>query len=383
MALANAGALIASWGYKVLCVDWDLEAPGLHIYFRGLMDQKNADGLLDLVEAFRSAGSVDWRRYLTDVRLPNGVRNLDLITAGRRDDSYVRRVQEVDWQALYDKHRFGNFLETMRGEWIDAYDFILVDSRTGITDIGGICTVALPDTLVLLFTANDQNLEGVADFTNRVIKERDRLPFDRYRLQVLPVAARFDLSAEYERTQDWLSKFARQLEPFYADWTGWPAKEVLNQTRIPYIPYWSFGEGLPAIERGTVDPQDVGHSLGALAALIRLKLSAVEAIGENVQLLIKQARGPHRVLLLADSEDTLYRDELAERLKPLEQAGHIRVVKDLDPDPEWRSQEYNVDRGFDLMVPFMSPKLFHAHKDLMMTLMRVERLVPAWAHPPI
>jgi MinD-like ATPase involved in chromosome partitioning or flagellar assembly len=29
MALANVGVTLASWGYSVLCVDWDLEAPGL------------------------------------------------------------------------------------------------------------------------------------------------------------------------------------------------------------------------------------------------------------------------------------------------------------------------------------------------------------------
>jgi MinD-like ATPase involved in chromosome partitioning or flagellar assembly len=32
--LANIGTLLANWGYQVLCVDWDLEAPGLHHYFQ-------------------------------------------------------------------------------------------------------------------------------------------------------------------------------------------------------------------------------------------------------------------------------------------------------------------------------------------------------------
>jgi len=33
MALANVAVLLASWDKKVLVVDWDLEAPGLHQYF--------------------------------------------------------------------------------------------------------------------------------------------------------------------------------------------------------------------------------------------------------------------------------------------------------------------------------------------------------------
>ena len=37
MALANAAWILASNGYRVLAVDWDLEAPGLHRYFAPFM----------------------------------------------------------------------------------------------------------------------------------------------------------------------------------------------------------------------------------------------------------------------------------------------------------------------------------------------------------
>jgi hypothetical protein len=36
---------------------------------------------------------------------------------------------------------------------------------------------------------------------------------------------------------------------------------------------WSFGEKLPAIEKGTNDPEDVGFSLETLAALVAQKFS--------------------------------------------------------------------------------------------------------------
>ena len=31
--LANVAVLLARWGCRVLCIDFDLEAPGLHFYF--------------------------------------------------------------------------------------------------------------------------------------------------------------------------------------------------------------------------------------------------------------------------------------------------------------------------------------------------------------
>lgn len=49
LALANVAAALAGWGYRVLALDWDLEAPGLSHYFRTWVDAP-AFGLVDLVE---------------------------------------------------------------------------------------------------------------------------------------------------------------------------------------------------------------------------------------------------------------------------------------------------------------------------------------------
>src|SRR5499425_2902145 len=50
MALANIGWILASNGKRVLTVDWDLEAPGLHRYFRPFLADPGlaeTDGLID------------------------------------------------------------------------------------------------------------------------------------------------------------------------------------------------------------------------------------------------------------------------------------------------------------------------------------------------
>jgi Mrp family chromosome partitioning ATPase len=38
MAMANVAWLLALSGARVLAIDWDLEAPGLHRYFRPFLD---------------------------------------------------------------------------------------------------------------------------------------------------------------------------------------------------------------------------------------------------------------------------------------------------------------------------------------------------------
>src|SRR5687768_6487561 len=55
MLLANVAWILASNGYRVLTVDWDLEAPGLHRYFAPfLIDKKleSSDGIIDMITHF-------------------------------------------------------------------------------------------------------------------------------------------------------------------------------------------------------------------------------------------------------------------------------------------------------------------------------------------
>ena len=61
---------------------------------------------------------------------------------------------------FYEEKNGGYIIEELRNEWRSEFDFVLVDSRTGVTDIGGICTIQLPDILVLVFTATWQSLNG-------------------------------------------------------------------------------------------------------------------------------------------------------------------------------------------------------------------------------
>ena len=76
MGLANIGAVLGAWGYKVLLVDWDLEAPGLEYYFQrqvNLADVLASPGLIDLLHGMRggaAAGMEGWRECVVPISLP-------------------------------------------------------------------------------------------------------------------------------------------------------------------------------------------------------------------------------------------------------------------------------------------------------------------------
>jgi hypothetical protein len=182
MVLANVAWILAMRGLRVLVIDWDLEAPGIHRYYRPFLpdpEMTETSGLIDFFVHFVEAASlkaiqtqettpwffdcIDLLRYSTalDHEFPeNGV--LDFVGAGQQGPTYGPRVNTFQWGKFYDKLGGGVFLEAVKLRLREDYDFVLIDSRTGISDTSGICTVQMPDDLVVGFTLNRQSIFGAA-----------------------------------------------------------------------------------------------------------------------------------------------------------------------------------------------------------------------------
>lgn len=290
MALANASVLLAQWGHSVLVVDWDLEAPGLERFYGAIKRDINAvramkSGILELIESGADGQGLNWRDCLLDIDVPKGSGRLALLTAGRDDAGYSARLQSLNFPELFDRHDLGSYIEQLRNEWTSEFDFVLVDSRTGVTDIGGICTVHLADVLVLLFTANDSSTEGVKYIVERARAAQARLPVERRRLLAVPVPSRDESRTEYKKATEWKDRYAREFGDLYRDWlpSGTNENEAIEQLRIPYIPYWSFGERLPVVEEGTSDRASLGYAYQILARVLAARLDWFEALkGETL-----------------------------------------------------------------------------------------------------
>lgn len=289
MALANIATLMSQWGYNVLIVDWDLEAPGLEFFFQNYVSisMENVlqkEGVLDLLYKFLN-GQLDATQVpdlegcLIEINVPDCKTPLHFLTAGKRDAEYTGRVSSLDLEAFYEQDG-GYFLETLREHLKQTYDFVLIDSRTGITDIGGICTIQLPDILVLLFTATEQSLQGIVNIAQKTVVARQNLPVNRLSLLCLPVPCRFDDREEFELSKSWLKRFSEELSMLYEDWLPDSVNiiEVLTFSKIPYMSYFSFGEKLPVLEQGTVDTAGLGYAYENLASLLVNKLQRVEQL---------------------------------------------------------------------------------------------------------
>jgi hypothetical protein len=137
---------------------------------------------------------------------------------------------------LYTRLGGGVLLETVRKRLKREYDFVLIDSRTGVSDTSGICTVQMPDQLVVCFTCNNQSIRGAAAVVESIVEQRGTRD-----LQVFPVLMRVDIS-EKEKL-DASRAYARQTFLGYPNHLDLDRRErYWRKSEILYHSYYAYEE---------------------------------------------------------------------------------------------------------------------------------------------
>ncbi|MEU4693645.1 FxSxx-COOH system tetratricopeptide repeat protein [Actinoplanes sp. NPDC023714] len=276
MALANVAWILAANGHRVLAVDWDLESPGLHRYFAPFMDPRflaSTGGVVDMINRYewdsseadwdpaRLAGyasvqqhsfSLDWDHF------PDGG-TLDFLSAGRQNPAYDGGLSQIRWDEFYEDRGGGRFFDAMRADMKDRYDYTLIDSRTGHSDIAGICTGHLPDVLVDCFTFSDQGIEGAARMARQLHSPRE--------IRVLPVPMRVD-PAEKRKAETGRTVAMREFADLPRGLDEHRRRAYWHGVEVPYQAYYGYEETLATF----------GDAPGARGTL----LSAYEALAAHI-----------------------------------------------------------------------------------------------------
>jgi tetratricopeptide (TPR) repeat protein len=257
MALANVAWILASNGHRVLVADWDLESPGLHRFFSPFLDQtvRDASGIIDMVREYewraKSTDEEQWRQvrvadyarikqYTIPLRhwtFPGGG-SLEFLSPGKQNKDYLATLSALDWDNFYQVLNGGEFLDALRDEMKTNYDYTLIDSRTGLSDVADVCTVHLPDVLVDCFTLSSQGIDGSAMVARRI---EERHGFRGIR--VLPVPMRVDVS-ELERVDASRTFAQRRFENLPSDMTAAARHAYWANVEVPYRPYYAYEETL-------------------------------------------------------------------------------------------------------------------------------------------
>ncbi|MET8828409.1 AAA family ATPase [Streptomyces sp. NPDC004610] len=292
MALANIADQLARSGMRVLMVDFDLEAPGLEHFFPISHDRvRDREGLLDLLLAFKYAMSMassepadgtdpeedafrDLDRYLSPVYppRPDGGR-LDLLAAGQRltDDQinrYGAELRRFDWQDFYFVWSGELFFEWFRRTCAERYDIVLVDSRTGVTELGGICAYQLADTVVTLCAPNLQNLDGTAWMVRHFLSPQVREVRGDRPLEVLVVPARVD-QQDTALLGSFAARFHHAFDPYTPDALP-DAGLGFWDLQIPYEPAYAFDEQVITDPRRSAERRGLARAYANLRTAITL-----------------------------------------------------------------------------------------------------------------
>jgi len=255
MALANIAWILASNEKHVLVIDWDLEAPGLHRYLHPYLRDKeltSTDGLIDFVIEYASRAVTkggraksNWYepytnilRYATSLNYPFKKGTIDFVPAGRQGTDYATRVNSFNWQHFYERLDGGMFFEAAKESMAD-YDYVLIDSRTGVSDTSGICTVQMPDLLVVCFTLNIQSIEGAAAVAESADMQRRDLS-GKQTLKIFPIPTRVELTETGKLNS--AREVARERFNPMLNHLGDKRAEYWNAIEVLYQPFYAYEE---------------------------------------------------------------------------------------------------------------------------------------------
>ena len=175
MALVNTAVTLAQRGRRVLVVDFDVEAPGLDT-FDVLQPQDVVPGIVDFVADYVTSGvAPDATKYIGDCpNIGDQGGKLWIMPSGRID-THAATLGRIDWMDLYERLDGYLLFEDLKAQWSKTIqpDYVLIDSRTGHTDSSGICTRQLPDSVVILFFPNAQNLRGLTQIVRAIRAEAE------------------------------------------------------------------------------------------------------------------------------------------------------------------------------------------------------------------
>jgi|CXWL01.1.fsa_nt_gi cellulose biosynthesis protein BcsQ len=175
MALINVAAELAKSGQRVLVVDFDLEAPGLDT-FNLAGPPIPTEGVVDFVlEYLKTGSSPDFTSYCYKSEVKGIEGELWVMPSGRNDESYDQRFKSINWRELYQLKDGYLLFEDLKAQWKDSLnpDYVLIDSRTGHTDMSGICTRQLPDAVFLFIFPTEQNRRGLQTIVEKIRHEAE------------------------------------------------------------------------------------------------------------------------------------------------------------------------------------------------------------------
>lgn len=237
--LGYTGRLLAQSGHKVVCVDMDFEAPGLVALFGKEAELRQGVGVVDLLIALDQGVEPDFAEQLIRV---DDTMDLFLVPAGQPDADYARRLRLLSPTSWYgeEKNPLRLLVEGLSHKLPFRPDVLLLDSRTGLSELSAPLLFDLADIAVIVFFPHPQSRTGTAAITRGLLAtRRERRGCNR----PLATEPRFVVSPVPSRTKDTSQSYRSRALTWIAEWLA-PAntlrqgqEQLLESDITHFVPY--------------------------------------------------------------------------------------------------------------------------------------------------
>lgn len=241
-ALAHTARMLAEREKKVVCLDMDLEAPGLAALFNVEHEVQPNQGIVHLLMELDQGGTPDFSRHLIPI---DDAGHLFLIPAGLPSADYASDLSLLAPSAWYreDSNPLQELLRGIRRKLPFTPDVILVDSRTGISAISAPLLFEQADLAIVVMFPHEQArlgtqalVQALMGATNRRHKTSQGIicaPDIRILLSPLPDTLQLRETL-CSRALEWISEW---LEPAQSARRGHDLPELNEGEITHWVPY--------------------------------------------------------------------------------------------------------------------------------------------------
>lgn len=225
LALSNMAMRLSQLKKKVCVIDFDLNAPGLRFKFPNYtLNSGIQKGLVNYIYEFSNHGKIpeNVKDYIK-VFYPSDVNStpIHFLPAGDIiNDEYWKMLSMIKWYELFYNEgaqgiRFFLDLKAKIEKEINP-DVLLIDSRTGITDISGITLRLFADEIIVLAVNNKENIFGskkiIKNLYNSINTSSLKVPKIRFVMTRIPFSEKPEEKAEeFTLLQDTKADFQKVL----------------------------------------------------------------------------------------------------------------------------------------------------------------------------
>ncbi|HEY9865296.1 MAG TPA: AAA family ATPase [Candidatus Obscuribacterales bacterium] len=238
-ALAYTARILARRGRTVLCLDMDLEAPGLTTLFGKEQEIREDQGLLSILVDLDQGNQPNIQDHIIRV---SETEELYCLPAGLPNANYARLLTLINTEAWYreETNPLRILINLLSTHLSFKPDVILLDARTGLSSFNAPLLFDLADLAIIVFFPHPQSEIGtkalvralLSSQTQREIQQK-LTPEPRFLVSPIPISKAPEVIERYQnRSLDWISDWLSECNQKRTEGEQMIASEITQ-----FIPY--------------------------------------------------------------------------------------------------------------------------------------------------